>query len=124
MELKGWKFDISFDKPSNCGADCDLSKCGDKTWYGYKQPGTGGVWATFSGTGRAKLDFGNCHPQSGKAKAYLVHADVPTLLGTAEKNTPAKQIMFDFSPGDILLIQEVDEGVIKLNSLTINCKGE
>ena len=123
MELKGWQFNIVLDMPSDCGPGCELSNCGDKTWYGYNNIGHGDVRATFSGTGTATLDFGNCHPSRGETNVLLMSGDNIRTLDTAEKNTPSKQIMFDFSPGEVLLIGEAD-GVIKLNSLTLNCKGE
>ena len=118
MEVNGWQFiNINFDMPENMSAD-DLSACGDTGWYGFTHPGTGKVSATFAGTGTATLDYGNCYT-GGSTNTFLNDS----LIDVAGNNTPSKQITFDFSPGDVLVIVEAG-GIIKLNSLTIQCRGQ
>ena len=118
MEVNGWQFiDINFDMPEDMSADA-LSACGDTGWYGFTHPGTGKVSATFAGTGTATLDYGNCYT-GGSTTAFLNDK----LIDLAGNDTPPKQIIFDFSPGDVLVIAEAG-GIIKLNSLTIQCRGQ
>ena len=115
MEAGGWKFlNINYDMPSNY-----LSACGDKTWYGFKYPRIGNIGANFTGTGTAILDYGNCHT-NGQTNVELNGR----LVDTVEKNTPSKQIIFDFAPGDSIQLNELNEAIIKLNSLTLKCKSE
>ena len=118
MEVKGWLFDINYDIPSDLPYDL-LSACGGKAWYGFKHPGIGKISATFAGMGTATLGYGNCYT-GGQTNIFLNGR----LIDAAERNTPSTQITFDFSPGDVLLINEDDTGIIKLNSLTLKCKSE
>ena len=115
MLINGWEFHgINYHMPNDMS-----SSCGENTWYGFKYPGIGNITATFGGWGTATLDYGNCH-MAGQTNVFV--NDI--LLDTAKKDTPSKQVEFDFSPGDLILINEVDEGIIKLTSLTLKCRGE
>ena len=116
MENNGWSFDTGYDK-----FDAFKRKCGvHNTWYGFKYPNDndGKVSATFTGSGTVTLDYGNCY-HVGKVKVYLGNQ----LKSVANENTPTKQITFDFSPKDVLVVSE-RASIIKLNSLKLTCKGK
>ena len=116
MENNGWSFDTNKNKESHFKSTCDMHD----TWYGFKYPGVGTVSSTFTGSGTAILDYGNCH-NIGEVHVYLNGI----LTDVAYKNTPSKQITFDFFPNDVLLISETNnDAIIKLNSLKLTCKGE
>ena len=100
------------------GAD---STYGCINWYGwgyYVQNQVhfdGSISTTFSGNGRAELDFGNCYV-TGTVYAYLDGNEI----ASASKETPNVKVEFGFNDESILKITEVDVGVIQLNSLIIN----
>ena len=115
MEAKGWMFDVTADMKS-----AYEEACGTDTWYG----NTGGwdigtISATFSGSGTATLDYGNCLRPMGEVKVQLNGE----TINKAPKNTPSKQVIFDFVPGDVLSLEE-DYAIIKVNSLKLSCQGE
>ena len=114
MEAKGWMFDITADMKS-----AYAKACGTDTWYGFTGGwDTGTISATFSGSGTATLDYGNCL-RSGEVKVHLNGE----IISTASKSTPSKQIIFGYSPGDVLSLEE-DYAIIKVNSLKLSCQGE
>ena len=88
-------------------------------WYGWSYKGQinvdGSVSTTFSGIGRAELDFGTCF-YKGTVYAYLDGNEI----ASASKETPNVKVEFDFNNESILKIIEVDVGIIQLNSLIIN----
>ena len=117
MERKGWQFEQDMTHMYSGFQE----NCGTETWYGYQYSAkTGSINATFLGSGTATLDYGSCTPYDGKTNVYLNEE----ILGTADQNSPSKRLTFDFSPGDVLKIEEVNIGIIKLNSLQLNCKGD
>ena len=99
------------------GAD---STYGCINWYGwgyYVQNQVhfdGSISTTFSGNGRAELDFGNCYV-TGTVYAYLDGNEI----ASASKETPNVKVEFGFNYESILNITEV-VGIIQLNSLIIN----
>ena len=105
--------------------DCDLGVWNSDTysnrcsnWYGYGSGNNGvdigSISSTFSGSGRAKLDFGNCFFLEGTVYAYLDGNEI----ASASKETPSVTVEFDFNVGSILMITEAI-GIIQLNSLDI-----
>ena len=107
--------------------DCDRGVWNSDTysnicinWYGYGSGNNGvdigSISSTFSGSGRAKLDFGNCFFLEGTVYAYLDGNEI----ASASKETPNVKVEFGFNDESILKITEVDVGVIQLNSLIIN----
>lgn len=113
MESNGWSFDTNYDATNwNQAEACNVHD----TWYGFKSPGDGTVTATFTGSGSATLDYGNCWTQ-GYVSVYLNGE----LKDGASPNTPSKIITFNFSPNDVLVLEETGECVIKLNSLELGC---
>ena len=122
MEKNGWVFDILHHNDKDFQSSCGSSD----TWFGYSKSGiqsqdSGNGWlsATFSGSGTFTLDYGNCH-SSGKVSVYFNGI----LQEIAPSNSPSQKISLDFSPSDVLLLEETSEGIIKLNSLTLSCKGK
>lgn len=114
MINNGWSFDITIHKPVQHNATCGMHN----TWYGFKYPGDGTVNATFTGSGIAILDYGNC-VATGSVNVHLNSQ----LKDVAQNNTPSTQITFEFSPSDVLRLSESGESVIKINSLNLTCKG-
>ena len=102
-------------------ARASIASAGCINWYGwgyYVQNQVhfdGSISTTFSGNGRAELDFGNCF-ETGTVYAYLDGNEI----ASASKETPNVKVEFGFNDESILKITEVDVGVIQLNSLIIN----
>ena len=85
-----------------------------QNWYGWgKSEKVGSIVANLSGSGRARLDFGNCH-NSGTVKAFLDGQEI----GSADALTPHKVVEFFFIPGSMLRISEA-VAVIQFNNLEI-----
>ena len=77
----------------------------------------GSIATTLTGSGQARLDFGNCYP-GGTVKAFLDGQEI----GSADALIPNKVVEFYFSPGSKLTISEHGIAVIQFNSLeVINC---
>ena len=110
MIRNGWKIDATF------SMDTKYLSCGDKTWYGYSYgQSVGSLQATFRGRGRAELCYGNCYRQ-GQVVVYLNDEEI----SRAEAYSKMKEVSFNFSKDDILLIKEINVGIIKLNSLKLS----
>ena len=89
-------------------------KCSN--WYGYiPNDDVGSISTTFKGSGRARLDFGNCY-KNGRVKAYL---DGKMIGKGAGKYTFSKVVEFNFQHGSILEINEQNTATIQFNSLKI-----
>ena len=86
-------------------------------WYGWSPKGSlteGSITTTFSGSGRARLDFGNCNFK-GIVKAFLDGQEI----GSADALIPHKVVEFNFNPGSVLRMSEYGKGVIQFNNLEI-----
>ena len=85
-------------------------------WIGYPEASgnVGSISTTLSGSGRARLDFGNCH-DTGTVKAFLDGQEI----GSADALMPNKVVEFNFIPGSKLSISEHGETIIQFNSLEI-----
>ena len=85
-------------------------------WIGYPEASgnVGSISTTLSGSGRARLDFGNCH-DTGTVKAFLDGQEI----GSADALIPHKVVEFNFNPGSVLRISEYDVAVIQFNNLEI-----
>lgn len=118
MAKKGWVFNIDYHKDDDNFAFTENCRHG-KTWYGYKSQGIGTSMATFTGSGTAILNYGNCHNE-GKVSVSLNGI----LLDSVDANKRSKLITFDFSPNDVLIIAELGDGIIKLNSLELKCRSK
>ena len=86
-----------------------------QNWYGW-DPGekVGSIVTTLSGSGRARLDFGNCH-DTGTVKAFLDGQEI----GSADASIPHKVVEFNFNPGSVLRMSEYDVAIIQFNNLEI-----
>ena len=115
MEKGGWVFNVTDSGDAN---DPFADDCGTSTWFGYSY-GTadGSVTASFIGSGRAVLGYGNCY-SDGRVVVYLNGNEVSHALS----NNPKKVITFEFSHGDVLTIKETGIAIIKLNYLIIECE--
>ena len=88
-----------------------------QNWYGWgtnPSEKVGSIVTTLSGSGRAKLDFGNCH-DTGTVKAFLDGQEI----GSADALIPHKVVEFNFNPGSVLRMSEYDIAVIQFNNLEI-----
>ena len=114
MQANGWKIHTSFSSDPKY-----MEQCGNDTWFGYSYlDDIGYVKATFVGQGEATLTFGNCY-HSGQVLVYLndkkiSHANALVLQ---------KEVTFNYSKRDDLMIKEVNTAIIKLNSLRIRSNG-
>ena len=114
MKANGWVIDVG---ESNTISNRYEQKCGSSTFYGYKGGNSiGSVSATLRGNGLGTLNFGNCYT-NGQVKVSLNGNE----LSRAEKNTPKQEIIFNYSKGDVLKIEEISTASLKLNSLTFKC---
>ena len=115
MKEGGWRVDGAPEHSNVYAIYCDVPN----TFWGYKyHSATGFVEATFKGSGRATLEFGNCYHKGGVVKVYL-NADE---IGVATKLEKSKVINFNYSRGDVLNITEEykgEGGIIKINSLKL-----
>ena len=89
-----------------------------QNWYGWSygkgEDEVGSIITTLSGSGRARLDFGNCN-NKGTVKAFLDELEI----GSADTLIPHKVVEFNFNPGSVLRISEYDIAVIQFNNLEI-----
>ena len=108
----GWVVDVT---TSNTQYN---AQCGNKAWFGWKGgSAVGAVSASFTGSGKATLIFGNCWT-GGNVIAYLNSK----MIGTVQ-NFGNTTIEFTFSKGDVLTIKELNTALIQLHKLTIECEG-
>ena len=105
----GWIVDV--DEYQSYGHCC----MEPKTFWGYKHKrAVGVVKATFKGSGKATLNFGNCYVV-GVTKAYLNDLEI----GSAGSYQYANKT-FNFNKGDTLKLIEEQAGIIKINSLSLS----
>ena len=114
MKQGGWNVDNA---PAIYRAHSMVCQTPPSFWGYQSGPTVGHVEATFSGSGVAQLNFGNCHSM-GLTKVYLNDQEI----GSALPNEIQKNITFDYKKGDILKLTEESMGIIKISSLTLsNC---
>ena len=112
MVLNGWIFNITESKPLDFAG-----QCGSSTWYGWSTDTlVGTVSTTFSGNGTATLKFGNCL-NTGHVVVIL---DGKRISYTIE-NQMWTHTSFKYFVGSILMIQELDNAIIKLYELDLLC---
>ena len=115
-ELKenGWIFHVSHSDMQLYG-----DRCGKNGWFGFYSGNlVGSVAALLTGSGMAKLIYGNCWIDN-EVSVYLNYYKISTAHGNETK----KQISFNFTAGDTLRIEE-DGAIIKLHNLTVSCDGK
>ena len=98
MEVGGWNVDGVPDNNDNLPENC--------------VPGF--VTATFKGSGRGTLDFGNCIYTNGHTNMFL--NDKMIAIGVKEKSEVET---FEYKRGDVLKIEGVYGGMIKINSFKL-----
>ena len=92
--------------------------CGADTWYGWiGYDPIGYISAELQGTGKASHSFGSC-AGPGFARA-LLNGNV--IEQTARGQNERKDVTFDYSPGDLLKVEEIETGVIKMYSISFDC---
>ena len=119
MKRNGWIFEISTNIPFWVRTITDRY-CNSNSFYGFKAGSeVGKVMALFTGQGSATLDFGNCATQ-GYTSVFLNNQ----YIAHAGPNTLSKSITFQYTPGSALLFNEFCSGIIKINSLKLDCEGK
>ena len=134
MEMNGWAFDTNFNQQTHYsnGDPVDGRCVESNTWYGFLEPGDGKITATFTGSGTAELDYGNCGKYGdGLDKVevyfngkYINKAEVLELKKENGKEewkpttTSSMKAKFEFSPKGVLSITE-NGAIIKINSLKL-----
>jgi len=135
MEGNGWTFDILYDEHGIDISKLDPRKlkrqirCNLDTWYGYIDKEYNGYYetakitATFKGKGKATLTFGNCGLSTeGKSVDDNVWVFLnEKKIGGAWQGRNETSTAFTYKPGDKLTIQEKGHGIIKVNSLILDC---
>ena len=106
--VNGWTIDCS----AGVWTGYEFEDC--KNWYGFLHPESGSIATTLTGSGRARLDFGNCY-KTGTVKAFLDGQEIES----ADALIPHKVVEFNFNPGSVLRISEYDIAVIQFNNLEI-----
>ena len=90
-----------------------------ENWYGYEDASAiGSIKTTLSGTGRAKLNFGNCYT-SGIVKVFLDNTEIATASGDEKTKT----VEFAYSDGNELKLTE-DFAIIVFNSFECTHTGK
>ena len=120
MEKNGWKANVDY---SN-GEDWNKAherECSTDTFYGYRGGDlVGSVSATFKGSGKGVLSYGNCY-KTGFVVVSLNNVEI----GRSSSNSNIKgSITFQYRRGDTLKIEEFNTGIIKLYSLDLQEGGE
>ena len=101
--------------------------CNEDKWFGWSGGMVGFISTKFNGTGRARLDFGNCH-DNGRVIVKLDDQEI-SIASATSPGVPedSKIIEFDYVDGTVLRIEE-ESGIIHFNSLTIiqcySCSGD
>ena len=104
--VNGWTIDCNEGVWTTQQGDC-------KNWYGWgSSHEVGSIATTLSGSGRARLDFGNCH-DTGTVKAFLDGQEIES----ADALIPHKVVEFNFNPGSVLRMSEYDIAVIQFNTV-------
>ena len=117
MKTGGWNVDGAPDQDAKFATLCNKPD----TFWGYDYgSAVGYVEATFIGSGKGTLDFGNCY-SSGETKVFLNDVEIDK----AGANEKSKVITFDYNCGDTLKLTEEPIGIIKVNSLKLaECTSE
>ena len=111
MRNGGWK-DNGLERHRRYAWYCER----DNTFWGYKYASPiGHVNATFKGSGKATLDFGNCYDKSGKTVVYLNDQSIAEV-GKYGRST----VVCHYKMGDVLKVTEEGSGIIKLNSFQLD----
>lgn len=110
MQRNGWEINVQY---TNTNDPHHFQSCYGNTFYGYEH-GDRSISATFAGSGKAILNYGNCYNPGGVVTVYLNNAKI----SSAPARTPRKLITFDYYTGDVLKFID-GHGVIKLNSLRL-----
>ena len=108
--VSGWIFDSLTNGPWNSNA------CSGASWHGWNGGSSGieegSISTTLNGSGKAILDFGNCH-SVGTVVAYKNGVEIATIGASA-----TDKIEFEFSDGDVIKMTEFS-GIIQFNDLEI-----
>ena len=115
MKADGWTFNWNGKRSFVKGRRVRARFCKDlptSSYCGFRYPGDGLISYTFSNTGTATLEYGQSWRKGYiEVKKNNVVIDSRSTRGTST-------ITFDYSSGDILAIEELDNSVINIHSLS------
>ena len=114
MQAAGWVLNVLND----CGSYANF--CAGIPFSGYTcNQAVGSVSTTFKGAGVARLNFGNCF-NNGITNVYLNNRPI----GSALANQKSTTVKFNYKPGDRLRLEEVNMGIVAINSFQVVCYGK
>lgn len=119
MLAAGWR--ITGDNPNNQYYDCSSNFCQggvdrQKAYCGFQYPGVGSYEYTLTGSGTAHVAFGNSwHGTTCTVNIYKNNVK----LGTAPKLTLNQQLAIPYVDGDVLKIDELNDGVMVLEEFCL-----
>ena len=121
MLKNGWMVDITDSNGQDRSPTRDIfeEKCKTDTFYGYNGGDeVGRVSATFKGTGKAILSYGNCF-STGYVKVSLNDSE-------EGRSSPYQNdlVTIQYRKGDVLKIEEIDTAIIKLYYLVLQDCGK
>ena len=118
MVKNGWNADIDYSN-GNDWNDAHEKNCSANTFYGYRGGDlVGSVSATFKGSGKGILSYGNCY-----YTGYVLVSLNSVELGRSSSNSQGL-VTFQYRNGDVLKIEEFDTAIIKLYSLVLEDGGK
>jgi len=83
-------------------------------WYAFKNnDAVGTMKITLNGTGKGKLEFGNCW-KTGVVKVYLDESEIASA-GPGE----FKLVSFEYNDGSQLEISELDTAIIQIDNFVL-----
>ena len=121
MEFSGWNINVHTDLASY------ETDCGNSTFVGYKgkagdgKAAEGTVIATFQGSGRASLHFGNCGGLPSRFVQVFLNDELISSASLKENSS----LNFYFKPQDKLrFTAEYENTKIIIYSIQISCAGK
>ena len=112
MQANGWNISVNNYNKGNFYTGCQAGG----GWWGYSYGATiGSISYMFKRQGTAVLSYGSCYYQG----IVVVHLN-DVEISRAYANEKQKETTFDFFKGDILRLDEVNTGIMKLYSLKMS----
>ena len=122
MEENGWKADVDYSNGEDWNKAHERD-CSSDTFYGYRGGDlVGSVSATFKGSGKGVLSYGNCY-KTGVVVVSLNNVEIGRSSLHKTGNIKGS-ITFQYRRGDTLKIEEFNTGIIKLYSLDLQEGGK
>ena len=115
--VPGWNINVANGVWNRNGIDTRRNCTG---WFGFENGQTiGSISTSFSGKGRARLEFRNCEFWAGYVQVIL---DGVEIVRSKEDKTNKREhidIDFNYNHGSLLEIKEINVGIIEVTKLEI-----